>query len=105
MRAQESYQQKAVAAGTYGPILLDGGQYQLAVHAATYGTIGLQQLLPDGSTYFALFGKPSTATPATQVATLAADGVLYYDLPPGTYQVVAATGSVYSFAVTRVPLE
>lgn len=105
MRATESYKQSNVAAGTYGPIILEGGEYQLAVHATTYGTIGLQQMMPDGSTFVALFGQPNTATPTTWVATLAADGILSYNIPPGTYQVVAAAGSGYTFAVTRVPLE
>ena len=106
MRAQESYQQANVAAGTCGPIILEGGRYQLSAHATWGGgNLKLQQLLPDGSTYFSLFGQPSTATPTTWVGTLTADGVLYFDLPPGTYQVVVTTATASYFNLTRVPLE
>lgn len=106
MRSHESYGQKNVAAGTYGPIYLEGGQYQLAAHATWGGgNLALQQLLPDGSTFLGLFGQPNTATPTTYVATLTADGTLLFSLPPGTYQLVVTTATGSSFALTRVPTE
>ena len=107
MRAQESYNQKDVAAGTYGPILLDGGRYRLSAKSTWGGgNLVLQQLLPDGSTFFTLFGRPSDATPTTWVGSLLADGVVdFLDLPPGTYQVVITTAIANYFSLTRVPLE
>ena len=108
MRAQESYKQSNVAAATFGPILLDGGCYQLAAKATWGGgNLILQQLLPDGVTYLTLWGKPQTsATPNTAVGSLTADGALIFEnLPPGSYQLVYATGTALYAALTRVPLE
>lgn len=100
----ESFQLANKAAGSYPFTLQLGGQYQLAAHATwSAGSLTLQQLMPDGVSYVSLFGMPSNATPNTYVATLAADGVLYYTLPPGSYQLVFATGSALSAAVTSVP--
>lgn len=107
MRSGEAYQQKNVAAGTYGPILIEGGTYQLAAKATWGGgNLALQQLLPDGTTYLALFGQPSSATPNTWVASLTADGVLTFsNLPPGTYQIVITTATASYVSLTRVPQE
>ena len=107
MRSQESYRQSNVAAATFGPIILEGGCYQLSAKATWGGgNVILQQLMPDSATYVTLFGQPSSATPNTWVALLAADGVLTFPfLPPGTYQIVYATGTAGYFALTRVPLE
>lgn len=106
MRAAESYNLQNVDAATYGPIILTGGRYQLSAHATWGGgSLKLEQLLPDNTTYFALFGSPSSATPNTFVASLAADGVLYFDLPPGTYELVYATGTALYASLARVPLE
>lgn len=107
MRAQESYKVSNKAAATFGPILLEGGCYQLSAKATWGGgNLILQQLLPDATTYVTLFGQPSSATPNTWVGNLAADGVLTFpSLPPGTYQLVYATGTALYAALTRVPLE
>lgn len=104
MYATESFKVSG-APGTF-PVIVDcGGYYQLSAHAATWGTLKLQQILPDGVTTFDLFGQPSNATPNTWVVSLAADGVLYYWLPPGTYNIVFAAGTVLSAALTRVPVD
>ena len=106
MRPQESYKINNQGAGTYGPIILEGGQYQLAAHATWGGgNIALQQLLPDGTTFLALFGQPNSATPTTWAASLLADGTLTFNLPPGTYQLVVTTATALYAALTRVPLE
>jgi hypothetical protein len=54
--------------------------------------------MPDpAATAVDLFGQPSSATPNTWVASLAADGVLFYYLPPGSYNLVFATHRVICF--------
>lgn len=94
-----------VAAGTYSFPLL-GGYYQLAAHATwSSGSLILNEVLPDGSSVFQLFGQASVAAPATNVNKLSADGVLYFYLPPGEYQLVFATGSALYAAITRIPLD
>ena len=107
MRAQESYRQSNVAAGTYGPFTLDGGSYQLALECTGTPAIALQQCMPNGSTFVALFGRPNTATPTTWIASGIASGVIitFDALPPGTYQVVISTSTANFFALTRIPLE
>ena len=106
MRAQESYQVVNQAAATFGPFALEGGLYQLSAKGTWGGgNLALQQAMPDGTTFVALYGQPSSATPSTFVASLTADGVLYFELPPGTYQLVYTTGTAGYFALTRVPLE
>lgn len=104
--ALESFQVKGVAPGTYTFSLLLGGYYAMSAHATTWGTLVLQMAMPDPApTFVSLFGQPSNATPQTNVANLAADGVLYFYLPPGTYQLVFAAGTVLYASVSQVPLE
>lgn len=107
MRAGENFKVSNKDAATFGPYYLDGGAYRLSAKATWGGgNLILQQLLPDGATWFTLFGRPSTATPNTWVGLLAADGVLdFVSLPPGTYQLVYATGTALYASLTRVPLE
>lgn len=106
MRAPESFKVTNSGAGTYGPYPLDGGQYQLAAHATWGGgNLALQQLLPDGVTFLPLFGQPNSAAPNTWVASITADGILTFNLPPGTYQLVVTTATALYAALTRVPLE
>lgn len=58
---------------------LKGGKYAVDLIASTYGTVGLQRLGPDGSTFIAV----ATAWGANQIGTT-------FDLPMGTYKVVVA---------------
>jgi hypothetical protein len=70
---------------------LDGGTYCYAVKASTYGTVTLQILLPDGTTWATApvrIGLPVVAG-ATPVIT-AADGAITLDLPPGQYRIAIA---------------
>lgn len=108
MRSQESYQVVNKAAATFGPFALEGGCYQLSAHATWGGgNLILQEILPDGSTAITLFGEPQTgATPNTWVGSLLADGVVIFKyLPPGSYQLVYATGTALYASLVRVPLE
>lgn len=102
----ESFQLANKAAATYPLTVLLGGYYQLAAKATWGGgSLKLQQIMPDLTTAVDLFGSPSSATPNTWVSTLAADGVLFYYLPPGAYNLVFATGSALYASLTRVPLD
>lgn len=57
---------------------LKGGIYVLAVKASTYGTVTLQALGPDGSTYI------------TALEAVAADGTSAGYLATGTYRILIA---------------
>lgn len=102
MRAQEAYNLTNKAAGTYGPIILMGGKYQL-VAVATWdaGSLTLEALGLDGFTYIGV----ELDTPAGNVANLEANGVGYVDLPPGTFQLVFTDGAGLSASLARVPMK
>jgi hypothetical protein len=57
---------------------LDGGKYNVDVIASTFGTVTLQRLGPDGSTYL------------TAMTAFAANGLAVADLPKGLYKVALA---------------
>jgi hypothetical protein len=57
---------------------LQGGKYGVTVKASTYGTVTLQVLANDGTTYLAA------------MTAFAADGYASADLPEGTYKVALA---------------
>ncbi len=107
MRSGDGFQVSNQAAATFGPFRLLGGRYQLSAKATWGGgNVILQQIMPDGTTAVTLFGQPSSATPNTWVGLLSADGVLtFLDLPPGSYQLVYATGTAGYFNLTMVPQE
>src|SRR5260370_5378812 len=60
---------------------LDRGRYCYAVKASTYGTVTLQVLLPDGTTWATAPTAPGGTSPA-----LAADGAVIVELPPRSYR-------------------
>lgn len=100
MRAVDSFTNTFAAAGTGPTWNVTGGRYSLGAHSASWGggSLNLAQLLPDGSTYF-------TLTPLNGDSALAADGIVYYDLPPATVHLVLATTTAAQCSLTRVPLE
>jgi hypothetical protein len=55
-----------------------GGRYNIDVIGSTFGTVTLQRLGPDGSTYL------------TALTAFAANGLAVVDLPEGTYKVALA---------------
>jgi hypothetical protein len=59
---------------------LKGGQYLVEVKASTYGTVALQKLGPDGSTYLAVKNAAGSAVSFT------ADGTLVAQLSDGTFK-------------------
>lgn len=100
MRATESFSHTFAAAGVFGPLLVTGGRYLLQAHSASWGggSLDVQVLGPDGSTYVSV-------SPLYGASHLTADGAIYYDLPPGTYQFDLATTTAANVNLARVPLE
>lgn len=80
-----------IAANTLAFALL-GGKYGVAA-AGTFGggSVALQILLPDGSTW----------VPAFTAFTAAGFSVI--DLPPGQYRLAIATATAVYASVTRIP--
>lgn len=106
MRAQESFSGSNVAAGTYGPYPVTGGKYRFSIVCTGTPSATVEQLMPDGSTYVALFGRPNTATPGTFIGALVTSGsFIDVDIPPGTVEVVIATSTANYFSLSRLPLE
>lgn len=80
------------AAGTLGPFSLRGGSYWIETKSTGTGTIDLQKLGPDGTTYTARITQ-ITATAGQQTISL----------PPGTYRLVIATFTANYLEITRIP--
>jgi hypothetical protein len=57
---------------------LYGGEYAVDVIGSTFGTVTLQRLGPDGSTWL------------TALTAFAANGTATVDLPPGQYKIALA---------------
>jgi hypothetical protein len=71
--------------------LSTGGMFSINVKASTYGTVALQQLGADDTTYttVTIFTGTATVTAGTvpgAAASFAADGNGYVYLSPGTYR-------------------
>lgn len=94
MRAQDGVTFSNISATT-AAFPLQGGLYQFSAVATwnSSGTVTLQQLGPDGSTYLSVS------------AALSANGGVTVYLPPGQYQVAVATATVVYAGVARIPLE
>lgn len=83
-------------AATTSAFYLAGGKYALLV-TATFGggSVKLQTLLPDQSTWV------SVATTAD--FTAASTAIVTVDLPPGQYRFTIATATAVYAAVCRIP--
>ena len=77
---------------TQGPFTLRGGNYGMTVHATFGGgSVTLQRLSPDGSTF------------VTVLTAFSADGYASANLPSGTYQIAITTATaVYVDVVATV---
>ena len=95
MRGTESVKFANIAATT-APFTLTGGHYAFSAHATGAGTISLEKLGPDGTTYTA----PAAATTFTAV-----DGYGTVFLPPGMYRVSIVTFTAVYADITRIPYE
>jgi len=80
-------------AATTAAFSLTGGKYGASVVGTGFGTVKLQTLLADGSTWQSV----SSGT------DFAANGYNTVDLPPGQYRFTIATATAVYAAVTRVP--
>lgn len=77
---------------TTAPFVLRGGSYWIETKSTGSGTIDLQKLGPDGTTYTARITQ-ITATAGQQTISL----------PPGTYKVAIATFTAIYVEITRIP--
>ena len=95
MTPSESVQFKNISA-TPAAFALKGGLYELAA-VATWGggSVDLQSLGPDGSTWM-------DTDPAM---TLTADGRVQAHLPAGQYKLTVATATGVDATITRIPTE
>jgi hypothetical protein len=75
---------------TTAALNLDGGKYCYAVKASTYGTVTLQMLLPDATTWVTAPPPDGSATASVVTPVIAADGAITIDLPPGIYRIAIA---------------
>lgn len=111
MRATDGYSAANISATT-AAFTLAGGRYAASV-VATFGggTVNLQMLGPDGSTYIDLkqaFDKPDAVGGTEEdlvIGTFAAAGLKVFDLPSGSYRLTIATASAVYASIARVPLE
>lgn len=101
MRATEAFKLNNVAAATYpikpdgaGDAYLFGGRYEYTYRGTGSGTVDLQQLSPDGSTWEPVITQITAATYARNTV----------DIPPGRYRVVISGFTANFFTLTRVPV-
>lgn len=95
MRAQTNVPFRNISATT-AAFELKGGAYTLDLVATGSGTVTLQRLGPDGSTYI-------TADPAAALTANGTTGAMA--LPQGLYRVNIATFTAVYVNITRVPGE
>lgn len=79
-------------AATTAAFSLLGGKYGIAANATGAGTMGVQMLGPDGSTFI-----------AAHTAFAAVTGFIVVDLPPGQYKFVIATFTAVYASICRIP--
>lgn len=88
----DSAQFSNIGAVTTAAFQLKGGKYGFMTKSTGAGTIDLQMLGPDGSTWLAV---------ATQITATA--GYNTTDVPPGQFRVVISGFTANYVTVTRVP--
>lgn len=69
---------------------LGGGWYTVACIGSSFGTVTLQILGPDGSTYM------------TALTAFSANGISTVQLPPGQYKVAITTTTGVYFSITPI---
>lgn len=90
---QDDYFVLTNASATSSAFYLRGGKYGMTV-SATFGggSVTLQKLAPDASTY------------VTALTAFTAAGYATVDLPPGQYKVAVATATAVYAAVDPIPI-
>lgn len=78
-------------AATTAAFSLAGGKYAITAHATGTGTMGLQVLGPDATTFIAV-----------HTAFSAVDGFAVVDLPPGSYKFVIATFTAVYASISAI---
>ena len=92
MRAYENINFSNISATTAN-FTLRGGNYLVEIIAGSWGTVTLNRLAMDGSTWVAC------------LTAFAANGIQLANLPPGTYQ-LAVSGATGVYAeIARIPGE
>ena len=85
-----------------------GGRYAVAVSATfSGGTVELQYLGPDGTTFLSIKNHFNNTTTAVElpIGSFASAGVFVLDLPAGTYKFVITTATAVYASIMRVPGE
>lgn len=105
----DGYQARNISANT-AAFVLAGGRYGVSVIGTSFGTVKLQMLALDGSTWIDLKApyEKADGTGGTEddlvIGTFGANGYKVFDLAPGKYRLtISSTTGVYA-AITRVPL-
>lgn len=93
MRMRDGYLASNIAATT-AAFSLKGGKYGV-IASATWGggSVTLQRLAADGSTY------------VTALTAFSANGYSTVDLPEGTYKIAIATATAVYVGIDRIPGE
>lgn len=94
MRACDGYSASNISAST-AAFHLDGGKYGVDCIGTSFGTVKLQKLGADASTYISV----ATAT------DFAATGYTTVDLPSGTYKLTIASTTAVYVNIRRIPGE
>lgn len=82
------YKATNISATTAAFTLTGGGLYGMTVKASTYGTVALQILGPDDTTWLAV--AVQNGATGGYATTFAADGYGTVYLPPGQYRIAVA---------------
>lgn len=87
-----------------------GGRYLMEVSGSNFGSVALQKLASDGSTYVDIEAvyEEADGTGGTAVThslvTFTANGAQLVDLPPGAYKLAISSATAVYAVLTRIPL-
>lgn len=109
MRAPENYHYTQSLTGNGTAFAINfGGVFQVSV-VATFsgGTVELQVLGPDGSTWLSIYDTFNNAGTEADliVGKFSANGAKNLSLAPGQYRYVLTTATALSANISRVPYE
>ena len=101
MRAQQSVNFVNVTATIVGTFRLEGGRYQVTM-VGTSGTLSLEILGPDDSTYVIMKDTLGNAVTNSSLGTVSIQTV---DCPPGEYKFTGSSPVGAYASIVRVPSE
>lgn len=110
MRAPESNLYTSATATNSGAFLLTGGNYHAAVIQTGSGTVELQRLGPDGTTWLPIMGQFNNAGAEADLKLLlwtaaAQNAAKRAYLGPGSYRWAVATSTNIFAEIVRIPAE